>query len=214
MYKNHTPLFPQGVVSQYHYDNFSIDESILEAVEVGQNINNILTSQRESKANENIFDNPNFDNIQQFCRQSLEHYFREIEKIDVEEFWFSASWVNFCFPNGFQEFHNHANSLYSGCFYINVDQNQPGLTFKRENRNHDPYFKLYDKRDNIFHADEATLQVKSGDLILFPSYMVHGHDKNTSKDTRISLAFNVLLNQPEDKAPPGWYHVRFEKNGN
>jgi len=211
MYQNHTPLFPQGVVSQYHYSDFKIDDSVLEAVEVGNRINNIITSQRESKANENIFDNPNFNNIQQFCIRSLEHYFYEVENIDVEEYWISASWINFCFPTGFQEFHNHANSIYSGCFYINVDKEQPGLTFKRENKNQDPYFKLYNKRDNILHADEATLKVSTGDLLLFPSYMVHGHSKNTSNETRISLAFNVLLNQPEDKAPPGWYHVKFKK---
>lgn len=211
MYQNHAPLFPQGLVAQYHYADFTIEQSVLENVEVGKNINNIITSQRESKANENIFDNSDFDNIQNFCRSSLEHYFKEVEKISVEEFWFSASWINFCFPNGFQEFHSHANSLYSGCFYIDVDESQPGLTFKRENRNHDPFFKLYDHRNDIFHADEATLQVRSGDLLLFPSYMVHGHSKNTSSKTRISLAFNVLLNQPEDKAPAGWYHIRFQK---
>ena len=41
--------------------------------------------------------------------------------------------------------------------------------------------------------------------------MVHGHESNTTDETRIGIAFNVLINQPEDKAPPGWYHIKFSR---
>jgi len=42
MYQNHAPLFPQGLVAQYHYADFTIEQSVLENVEVGKNINNII----------------------------------------------------------------------------------------------------------------------------------------------------------------------------
>lgn len=210
MFQNAAPLFPQGVVALYKYSGPNFDTELLDDVEVGEVLNGILTSQISTLKNETILNNPFFSDIKSFILDSVKHYLESIEKIDYEEFWISASWVNFCQPGGFQEFHNHANSIISGCFYLDADISHPGLTFKREKRNYSPYFVLYNPSSEPHNADKVTIPVVTNDLLIFPSFMIHGHEKNHTDKTRIGVAFNVLVNQ-KDEIKPGWYHIRFEK---
>jgi uncharacterized protein (TIGR02466 family) len=210
MFQNAAPLFPQGVVALYKFQGPKFDINLLDDIEIGNPLNGVVTSQISTNRNETVLDKTYFSNIKQFALDSVGHYLKNIEGIDYEEFWISASWVNFCQPGGFQEFHNHANSIVSGCFYIDADETHPGLTFKREKRNYSPYFVLYNPSPSGHNADRVTVPVVSNDLLIFPSYMVHGHEINNSNTTRIGIAFNVLVNQ-KDEIKPGWYHIKFQK---
>ena len=37
------------------------------------------------------------------------------------------------------------------------------------------------------------VRVKDGTLLVFPSYLYHSVDANTSGDTRVSLSFNLMF---------------------
>lgn len=210
MFQNAAPLFPQGVVALYKYQGSPLDINLLDDVEIGNPLHGVVTSQTKTISNESILDKDYFRDIKEFILTSLKHYLETIEVINYEDFWISSSWANFCGPGGFQDFHNHANSIISGCFYINADPDHPGLTFKREKRNYSPYFVFYDTAPQTHNADKVTVPVVTNDLLLFPSFMIHGHENNNTDRTRIGVAFNVLVNQ-KNQAMPGWYHIRFEK---
>ena len=49
------------------------------------------------------------------------------------------------------------------------------------------------KKFNVFNARSWWYTVQSGDLVLFPSSLIHGVDVKEGDNTRISLAFNVFL---------------------
>ena len=46
---------------------------------------------------------------------------------------------------------------------------------------------------NIFNADRWGMDVKKGDLILFPSHLMHETDMNTTDQNRYMVAFNYFL---------------------
>jgi uncharacterized protein (TIGR02466 family) len=211
MHKDSVPVFPQGVISQYQNSKHSFDISLLDNVEVGQPLNGVLTTQIASTRNENILDFEIFKDIKEFILESVRHHLETVEMFAYDDIWLTSSWVNFCEPGGFQDFHNHANSILSGCYYLQADDSQPGLTFKKIQIDSHPFFSTYTTVNLPHKATKIELKVRTGSLIVFPSFMVHGHETNNTSKTRIGLAFNVLINQPEDKAPAGWYHIKFAR---
>jgi ectoine hydroxylase-related dioxygenase (phytanoyl-CoA dioxygenase family) len=43
------------------------------------------------------------------------------------------------------------------------------------------------------NTDQVVVRVKDGTLLVFPSYLYHSVDANTSGDTRVSLSFNLMF---------------------
>ena len=54
-------------------------------------------------------------------------------------------------------------------------------------------FEKYKNEYNIFNSTSWTLNVKTGDLILFPSQVSHEVNSKNGKNKRVSLAFNVFI---------------------
>jgi len=211
MFTNATPLFPQGVVGTYHHENYVLDPSLISHFETTKAGEGIQSTQLKKEAFENILDEEVLTPIRDFIVESLRHYLQEVAAMPYEEFWFTSSWLNFTTTDGHQNYHNHTNSIISGVYYVYSDEKDPGLTFRKEHRSHKPYITLYTNTANMIHADHAEVPTKTGDLIIFPSHMIHGYGASQSPNTRISLAWNILLNQPEHLAPQGWYHIKFAK---
>ena len=55
------------------------------------------------------------------------------------------------------------------------------------------------------NAIQASLPVKEGRMLLFPSWFVHSVPPNMSDEERISISFNVMFSQFAEKmAYPVW----------
>jgi hypothetical protein len=103
-------------------------------------------------------------------------------------------WVNFLDTGGRQAMHNHANSFISGVIYLTpthpdsqtVFMKSPGgqhYTFKNDHARMTP---------GPFSADKWVSPAPSpGDLVLFPSYLMHAVPPNPG-ERRISMAFNAV----------------------
>ena len=86
--------------------------------------------------------------------------------------------------------HNHKNSYLSGVFYFNTVENDIILFHK--NREND-FFEFESKDMNIYNSAIWSFPVKTGQLILFKSNILHSVPVNLQNKTRISLAFNTFL---------------------
>jgi hypothetical protein len=89
--------------------------------------------------------------------------------------------------------HNHPQSDLSGVLYV-TDSDAP-IEFE-----HPQYFQQYTLLKNITGLDDYTHQVyritpKAGKLLLFPSSLRHRVLHNNSTDDRISISFNIKLNE-------------------
>ena len=48
------------------------------------------------------------------------------------------------------------------------------------------------KKYNIFNSESMNVPVKTGKLLLFPSYLYHGVKPTRGKEDRVSMSFNVF----------------------
>lgn len=103
-------------------------------------------------------------------------------------------WVNLLETGGRQAMHNHANSFISGVVYLTPTHPDARTVFMKSPGGHDFTFK----ND---HADVATTpysadkwispQPAPGDLVLFPSYLMHAVPTNPG-ERRITMALNAI----------------------
>ena len=116
-------------------------------------------------------------------------------------------WVNVLDNGGYQAMHNHANSFISAVVYLTPTHNSSRTVFMKSPGGTDFAFK----ND---HAGVATgpynaekwisPQPEPGDLVLFPSYLMHAVPPNAGEH-RITLAMNAIPAQLES-----WgYTVKF-----
>ena len=102
-------------------------------------------------------------------------------------------WANINPPGGMNNPHVHPNALFSGVYYVK-SQPQAGR------------LKIYDPRPGIqtmmpirkeeqMHKDlwrDVNLEPIVGRVIMFPAWLWHSVEENTSNDIRISVSFNFI----------------------
>lgn len=107
----------------------------------------------------------------------------EGKKILVHE-----SWTNLVNPGQFQEYHEHSHCHFAGVMYFDVPEDSGHFIFRNpENRMFIPDYNEGINPDKISHLPRV------GEVIIFPSWMLHAVGINRSDQPRISLAFNWSL---------------------
>jgi uncharacterized protein (TIGR02466 family) len=103
-------------------------------------------------------------------------------------------WVNVLDTGGRQAMHNHANSFASGVVYLTETHESARTVFMKSPGGHD--FALKNDHAGVttgpYNAEKWVSPPPAlGDLILFPSYLMHAVPPNAG-GRRISLAFNAI----------------------
>ncbi len=103
-------------------------------------------------------------------------------------------WVNQLDAGGRQAMHNHANSFISGVVYLTPTHPDSRTVFMKSPGGTDFAFRN-DHAGSVtgaYNADKwISPQPDPGDLVLFPSYLMHAVPPNPG-ERRISLAFNAI----------------------
>lgn len=103
-------------------------------------------------------------------------------------------WVNVLEAGGRQAMHNHANSFISGVVYLTPTHPDARTVFMKSPGGHDFSFKNDHAGSSTgpYSADKwISPQPQPGDLVLFPSYLMHAVPPNPG-ERRITLAFNAI----------------------
>ena len=100
-----------------------------------------------------------------------------------------SSWFSINRKYTYHEEHNHLPDTWSGVYYIQADQDHPGLTLVN------PNMKANWPRVNVSELNEAnspnvTCAAMTGSLIIFPSHLHHKVEQQTVDKERIMVAFN------------------------
>jgi len=101
------------------------------------------------------------------------------------------SWYGVYENGGKIDKHHHANSQVSGAYYPYIESNQTGIVFD----NPIDVLRPTDIFNNISKYSETAKEiiVKSGDLVLFPSWIRHYTDPNIS-GKRCVISFDTQIN--------------------
>ncbi len=149
---------------------------------------------------------------QHLTRQSKEHYVldtkelknlkEDLNKIVVDYFekvvctsssifpHITQSWFNYTQSEQHLHQHSHQNSFVSGVFYPAADKKSDKIVFFKEGYER---IKLEYKKYNLYNSSSWTFPVETGNVILFPSHLIHGVNTKKGTNLRVSLAFNVFF---------------------
>lgn len=127
----------------------------------------------------------------------------EFLKIGCNTFRITALWANIVMPRTGHRMHSHPNNLLSGVYYVQTHDGADTINF------HDPRSQTGIIRPPITeltaeNTDQVVVKVKNGTLLLFPAWLPHSVDANTSNKARISISFNIMPNSSEDLSKPLW----------
>ena len=152
----------------------------------------VFKNEGNTTSNDNyILNNKAFKNIKEELDLTVQDYFDKIiSPANNITPYITQSWLNYTETNQYHHKHTHSNSLVSGVFYINSDEQFDKIKFFN-----DTYkaVKPEVKQWNIWNSESWWFSVKTGDIILFPSSLTHMVETKQGTNTRISLAFNVFI---------------------
>ena len=102
------------------------------------------------------------------------------------------AWININRQECFNERHYHGNSKLSCCFYINVPKDSGNIKFFKNDNTAFITKQLGSfKSFKLPHLAEVfTYRPIAGDLIIFPSWLPHAVETNSTDKARISIALN------------------------
>ena len=130
-----------------------------------------------------------YKNLNQEINKAVDVTLKEILKLENINYRITGSWLTKAKPKGFSNSHFHRNSWLSGVYYPKGD---PGfnITFYHD---HTSTFYTPPTEFNIYNSDNWWFSVKTGDIVLFPSSLVHMVEPKKGDNTRISLSFNIFI---------------------
>lgn len=119
-------------------------------------------------------------------------------------------WMNVLEPGGSQFMHSHANSFVSGIIYLTAPHPAARTIFQKSAGAGEFVFKhdAAQGKVNEFTAERWVVpEVGPGDLVLYPSHLLHGVPPNQAGDRRITLALNAI----PDRLKSFGYEIRFSR---
>lgn len=154
--------------------------------------------------NKRILDQPFLADLKERIQSHIDYFLHNVLDCDDKlTFQIQNSWVNQHRKDDFAGSHRHSNSIVSGVYYPEVNDQSGAIVFQKDKS----YYNLwtdtieigfnYQKHNdqgrlNVFNADAWGIYPQTGDLVLFPSLLYHSVTENQSNNIRYSLAFNVF----------------------
>lgn len=143
-----------------------------------------------------ILNNKNLIKLKEQILKEIKYYKENIlcVKKDIT-LYIQNSWIIIHKTNHFSHAHFHLNSFLSGILYVKTPPNSGDITFYNNYARSSllPLLNIPFEKYNEYNSSNWTIPVKEGKLLLFPSGLQHSVPYNLSMDTRICLAFNVLI---------------------
>jgi len=183
------PLFPSAVmVCSAKHTLCAGEEEYIRNVEYGDNSGNLKSS------SDRILEQPELAAMQAFVQKQIKSYTQSLLKLDSSiDLYITQSWLNKAEKDQYHPLHNHPNSVLSGVLFLSGGGKLPPIRFHRFN----PLFplELNFTELNDFNATCRWFEPVYGQLILFPSSLLHDVTPNKTDSTRITLSFNTFVRE-------------------
>lgn len=104
-----------------------------------------------------------------------------------------SGWMNVNPPGGFNAPHTHPGAHWSGVYYVSqppVDEGNSGMIEFLDPRSDLPNWRLLGART---FRPKRKIRPEAGEIVMFPSYLMHWVYPNDTADERVTIAFNATL---------------------
>ena len=125
-------------------------------------------------------------------------------RIGVEAFQITGCSATVLAQGAAHKAHSHPNNFLSGVYYVRANAGADQINF------HDPRRQAAVIRPPVVeltaeNTDQVVVRVRSGTLLIFPSWLEQSVDANPNRTERISVSFNVMLSSfAEQLSQPLW----------
>tara|TARA_R110000744_G_scaffold78931_4_gene155251 strand:+ start:2296 stop:2916 length:621 start_codon:yes stop_codon:yes gene_type:complete len=180
------PIFPEGVYLNTLKRKLTKKEiSFAKYQKTVKNAGNIYSEDNY------ILNKPPFKKLKKEITEFVEDYFKLIISTkDKIKPYVTQSWLNYTSDNEYHHQHFHPNSFLSGVFYFDAIEGVDCIRFHKTK-----YQTIVPDIDqfNVYNCEFFTFNIKSKEVIIFPSSLTHSVPNKKNKNTRISLAFNTFI---------------------
>ena len=125
-------------------------------------------------------------------------------QIGHDAFEITGCWATVLARGAAHKAHSHPNNYLSGAYYVRTHPGADTINF------HDPRNQAGVIRPPVVeltaeNTDQVVVKVTNGTLLLFPAYLEHSVDANTSGEERVSISFNIMFSSFTEKlSKPLW----------
>ena len=141
--------------------------------------------------NNYILNEPEMADLNKFVTKQLNEYVKQVYKPKYSaEAFVTQSWLNWTKKGGFHHKHNHPNSFISGVLYISTDSTKDNIIFYKSGYRQ---LELATNTYDIYNSNSWRFNVETGNIVMFPSSLVHDVENVVANNTRVSLAFNSFI---------------------
>lgn len=128
----------------------------------------------------------------------------EFLSVKYDSYSITGCWANISEVKARHMTHTHPNNFLSGVYYVETGPGSDTITID-DPRPQASVIRPDVKQSRVENAHQMHLKVRSGSLILFPSWLPHSVDYNLSSGRRTSIAFNAMFtNFSESISSPHW----------
>jgi uncharacterized protein (TIGR02466 family) len=120
----------------------------------------------------------------------MHHCFNYMRMMDVKPCYKAAietSWLTLTKPGQYAHIHDHGTSHVSGVYWFKTNGQDGDIVFRNALKS------LKCNPIGSSYAHENAFAPEQGRLSMWPGYLDHGVNENTTSEDRISLSFNILL---------------------
>lgn len=150
----------------------------------------------ELSKNSYIIDHPICKPLSDWIMECFKEFATNIMRYKYKELEFAQSWLTYKQPGQFHKAHTHPNTLLAGVFYYDVQPGDASIVFSKEAKSYNrSYFEpslLDDYQEHLFSQEEIYFTPQQNNLIIFPSYVIHGVPPNNTNRVRKALGINAL----------------------
>ncbi|MCG8434694.1 MAG: 2OG-Fe(II) oxygenase family protein [Gammaproteobacteria bacterium] len=163
----------------------------------------------ESDFNVFAWPEPCVQELRKFCLQNLARTVAELsgftqERLDRLNI-FTHTWYHVTYKGGYTRAHNHPMAAWSGVYCVDPGEDAPDMPdsgiLRFEDTRH--FAQMYLDPANIhmqspYGFGSLNFKLEAGQLVLFPSWLVHEVAPFFGDDVRITLAFNAWFKSTEE----------------
>ncbi|MAO56003.1 MAG: hypothetical protein CMM61_09910 [Rhodospirillaceae bacterium] len=152
-------------------------------------------------------DEPSINWLREQVNATVVDYLRAIG-IDYDVRWSIQGWPNINRLGDYHDAHNHPGSYLSGTYYLKVPTVKEPMRNRPDVRPSNITF--YDPRPGInmnsikgdpYVDPEFTVTPEPGLLMMWPAFLNHFIHPNLSKETRVTVSFNIVLKWQDHYLP-------------
>ena len=138
-----------------------------------------------------ILEHKELSKIKTWIKEKIKKYAKDVISTETDLI-ITNSWANRNEPGAGHPTHHHQNSIISGIFYLNVTSSMPPTQFYNR---YLPMIQLQRFTHNSMNAEYVDAPMTNGDLIMFPSDIMHSVNINQQNDIRYTLSFNTFAKE-------------------